>query len=838
MRSNTPVKSIVWLHLSDLHLCEPKTGWDAHRVLRPLIKNLQQLERRHGLLPQLMFFTGDAAFGNYGSGPGSTLAEQYQEVETFLTEIRQAFSTEIPKENLFLVPGNHDVDRSEVTDQETKWIENEATADTVTQLIKDNKKSWKGFMDRLKTYRQFLQSNGYTHLLDDPDRLIYSQIREFHGIKLGIGGFNSAWNCSRDKEKGKLWLAADWQNGTIVKSLQKQQAELKIALIHHPPGWFVEQEGALLRSQMERDFDFFLHGHEHQDWVNSINDHHVRIAGAACYEGSGEENGYNFVRLNLETGDMEIWLRKYDEHGGGWIPRIIAGKTNNDGLWRIPSIPCLEPLKCSIPNLSISPKELKLKPLPNTTMKPISLFYSYAHKDEHLRKQLEIHLSNLKHQGKIQAWHDREIMPGSSWADEIDENLEKADIILLLISPDFMASDYCYGKEMKRALERHYQGVAKAVPVLLRPTDFEDSRLAKLQGLPTPFDPISEWQSQDAGFLTVVKGLRKLINAIQARQNHSEQENQAEPEESGFKDSVFESDTELTFEVSNGVRQEVREEIDKLMQKLSLNEMEKVLSKKIFDQSVEKRLEIYLVPLDSEPFPIIETIDNWHTLAKDWLDQVSAQQPKKLKDAVNFCKEIFEWLLRLAVPDSWVRSKPANHAHSMKLTKNISETHSIWAEVGHCSLIGRRPDLEFDPRNYDVSSKNQIPHQEFSKLYDPMLESGILNEDRLKTVLEMLWKKITKTDNFPTTKEMIENLPMMLTRRAKDKERYHITIPFNQYSEIAKSPIWSALSEIFINFGVFVCGTGSGDRVLIVPENTLLIAIKEFYFMLNKYNHD
>ncbi len=335
---------ITWLHLSDLHLCEPKTGWDAHRVLDPLLIDLKKMEKDYGLLPQLLFFTGDAAFGNYGTGTSSTLAEQYQEVEQFFTVVRRAFSVEVLKENLFVVPGNHDVDRSEATESLTFWIENQTDPVKVDQLIKDGGKQWKQYIERLSIYREFLETNGYQHLLTDPDRLIYHVVREINQVKIGIGGFNSAWNCSRDNEKGKLWLGGNWQNGEIVKQLKKQQVELKLALIHHPPDWFVEQE-AKVKIQMERDFDFFLHGHEHQGWINAQVDGHIRIAAAACYESSERENGYNFVRLNLENGEVEVWLRKFDGDGGGWIPRIIANKTNNDGLWLIKNQEKLKKLK-------------------------------------------------------------------------------------------------------------------------------------------------------------------------------------------------------------------------------------------------------------------------------------------------------------------------------------------------------------------------------------------------------------------------------------------------------------------------------------------------------------
>ena len=103
---------------------------------------------------------------------------------------------------------------------------------------------------------------------------------------------------------------------------------------------------------------------------------------------------------------------------------------------------------------------------------PLLLFYSYAHEDELLREQLEKHLSLLKRQGFISGWHDREILPGATWAQEIDVHLESASIVLLLVSPDFLASDYCYEVEMQRALERHRCGETRVIPIILRPCDW------------------------------------------------------------------------------------------------------------------------------------------------------------------------------------------------------------------------------------------------------------------------------------------------------------------------------------------------------------------------------
>lgn len=147
---------------------------------------------------------------------------------------------------------------------------------------------------------------------------------------------------------------------------------------------------------------------------------------------------------------------------------------------------------------------------------PLEPFYSYAHEDEALRDELEKHLSNLKRQGYISTWHDRNISAGREWASVINEHLHTAHLILLLISPDFMASDYCYSIEMERALERHLAGEARVIPIILRPVDWEDAPFSGLQVLPEDGRPVSssKWHSLDEALLNVVKGIRKALKDL------------------------------------------------------------------------------------------------------------------------------------------------------------------------------------------------------------------------------------------------------------------------------------------------------------------------------------
>lgn len=150
--------------------------------------------------------------------------------------------------------------------------------------------------------------------------------------------------------------------------------------------------------------------------------------------------------------------------------------------------------------------------------KTISLFYSYSHIDEALRDELEKHLKLLQRQHVIDTWHDRKIISGTEWDKAINKNLDTADIILLLISSDFLASDYCWDIEIQRAMQRHEEKTAVVIPVLLRPCDTGNANFMKLQGLPKNFKPVTTWTNQDEAFTDIAKGIRTAAEAIRNAQ--------------------------------------------------------------------------------------------------------------------------------------------------------------------------------------------------------------------------------------------------------------------------------------------------------------------------------
>lgn len=152
-----------------------------------------------------------------------------------------------------------------------------------------------------------------------------------------------------------------------------------------------------------------------------------------------------------------------------------------------------------------------------TNSSPVTVFISYSHKDERYKEALEEHLAVLQRHGKIASWSDRKISPGSAWKSEIDRNIETADIILLLVSSSFIASGYCYEKELAIALSRQEREDAIVIPIFVRPADLTDEPLMGFQGLPKDAVSISEWENEDLAWREVAKGIRVVVNTIQQR---------------------------------------------------------------------------------------------------------------------------------------------------------------------------------------------------------------------------------------------------------------------------------------------------------------------------------
>ena len=152
----------------------------------------------------------------------------------------------------------------------------------------------------------------------------------------------------------------------------------------------------------------------------------------------------------------------------------------------------------------------------NPRGKGLRLFYSYCHEDSGLRRKLEQHLALLKREGTIKEWFDGKIGAGVEVAKSIDANLADSDIVLLLISAAFLNSDYCWDKEMVRAMRRHQKGDARVIPIIIRPVDdgWQQTIFGKLKALPTNGKPVTKWTNRDSAWKDVAKGIREAVRDL------------------------------------------------------------------------------------------------------------------------------------------------------------------------------------------------------------------------------------------------------------------------------------------------------------------------------------
>ena len=160
------------------------------------------------------------------------------------------------------------------------------------------------------------------------------------------------------------------------------------------------------------------------------------------------------------------------------------------------------------------------------------VFFSYSHRDKSFRDELEVHLAMLKRQGIIGTWHDRRIGPGTDMDRSISEHLESADIVLLLVSPYFLDSEYCYDIEMDRAMQRHELGEARVIPVILEPCDWQRAPFGRLRATPTDGKPIAKFPNVNDAYLEVVKDIRAAAEELLRGRGESPAQREARPTES------------------------------------------------------------------------------------------------------------------------------------------------------------------------------------------------------------------------------------------------------------------------------------------------------------------
>lgn len=471
-------------------------------------------------------------------------------------------------------------------------------------------------------------------------------------------------------------------------------------------------------------------------------------------------------------------------------------------------------------------------------------FVSYEHKMDgaykaDLMKRLSARLKTVKDY-RFELWGDSEIDPGDDWHESIQAAIRQCEFGLLLVSPYFLASEYIQRHELPAFIAAEPdppKGSRRAVPVALQAIDFSgDTDLKGLEACQIFMHKGRAYSLQKtnpdkeefvAALCQKIVGIAKRCHPIGAavREHHGEPEPLADYIEPEPPQAAA---TPASNPVSDTVRMEIRAEIGKLLRKPALLEINAALMGQQGEREPRIDPEAWLVPSAIEPFPIAEKIDALHDAVYAGLDLLKEQRPQQLTAALQHSKEILERLLVLAVPDAWV---PAGGRHPGGRARGIDipEKYPLWAEVGYGRLTQSRPRLELEPGPDPI--RVFAPRQ----LGGDDLERGLTHGDALTGILREVWIKVQKREPSPDENWQAQ-LPLTLKRRARDGERYHFAIDHRRFAAVGRNPVWAEkLGDTLAHLGIFIYGAGAGDPLLIVPEDDLLVAIREYLRLLRKY---
>lgn len=342
---------LTWLHLSDIHF-QPKTQWRDSVTRDGLINYLEKMFADNNTpRPDLIFCTGDIAYGETHCSP---LADQYKEAREFFDKLLEVCGQDgkpLSIERLFVVPGNHDVNRNSINTDAQAMLTLRAEGEqakqhikTINQRFEDRSTEFKDAIKRLDDYSHFI--NGYLHHQADTDgRHCYARIVDIDGLNIGIAGFNSAWTCAGPEDDRTVWLAAEWQFNAAQAKIKN--ANIRIGLIHHPVDWFNLADREIATPRISTDFHFWLHGHSHNQWVDPGQNHITIAAGAVGAEHS-EEFGINLVCIDLATGKGVADLHEHKQGGKSWKVATIEDHAPR-GQWSFDIPGSIKPIELPAP---------------------------------------------------------------------------------------------------------------------------------------------------------------------------------------------------------------------------------------------------------------------------------------------------------------------------------------------------------------------------------------------------------------------------------------------------------------------------------------------------------
>jgi len=315
---------ITWLHLSDLHFRESQE-YNENIVLKALLTDVTECISRDSLQPDFVTISGDIAH--------ASRSREYMLAEAFLKDLLQI--TSLSRDRLFVVPGNHDVDRNEIVNSTfaTRAAEILSSRVAVNSFL-SNLTERELVFQRFHNYKKFIQDFFAECRPFDQEQYFYVKSVEVYEWSIAILGLNSAWLAGSDIDRNRLILGEQQVRSALEVA---RGADVVIGVMHHPLDWLQEFDRRDVEAMLRSGCDFILHGHMHQVDVlqtlapaSSV----VTIAAGACYETRDYPNTYNFVRFDPTTHSGRVYLRVYsDRQGGFWTRDTINYRDIPDGVY-------------------------------------------------------------------------------------------------------------------------------------------------------------------------------------------------------------------------------------------------------------------------------------------------------------------------------------------------------------------------------------------------------------------------------------------------------------------------------------------------------------------------
>lgn len=528
-----------WIHLSDIHFGhgDAAHGWDQKLVIESLRRDIGAMLQKDSTPVDAILVTGDIAFS--GNGRRNT---EYTDARDRLLALGKEAG--VGAERIFVVPGNHDVNRAADRDRSVQRLVEALRAgrDKIdTALGESSDRAM--LARRMSAYLEFAAGFAPACLDATPkppeERLYWThRLSTKSGLKIRLIGLNTALLSADDQDQGKLYLGRE-QIARALLEPPVEPGEVVMALSHHPfrASWLGDEKD--VDAWVRNNAHIHLSGHVHEPDTEQSRSGagglFVRInAGAAHgdqeHAGAPASHGYSFGAIGRD-GDkavLRVWPRK-------WSPKSVAFRIDQDTVpdgehhaehelrVKLPATAASSHPPVVSPGTAASPTTSGQQPVaPSAPVTPTEIFISYAHEDEKLKIELEKHIKIMKRTGLIESWSAQEVAVGAEGAQETMSHLHSARVILLLISPDYLASDECYDVQMKAAVERHDRGEARLIPIVLRPCDFSSAPFAKLRAIP-PFPssnepkPVVNHRTLDDGFHEVAQGIRSTIEALRKK---------------------------------------------------------------------------------------------------------------------------------------------------------------------------------------------------------------------------------------------------------------------------------------------------------------------------------